>query len=195
MSDNFEVVCYAIRNEIRGFESTGGYRNDPDDPGGETKFGIAKRDHPNVDIGNLTMPGAAAILISEYCAGESLVSNEIAAKFVDLAINMEGTGKCGAAVKIAQQAAEIQFPGALTIDGVYGEETERTLNACNVASVLMSMDALGCAHYRAIVAARAASQKYLDGWIARANRIPECNPNAPRGEKIQPASQKKPAAG
>ena len=32
----------------------GGYVNDPDDPGGETNFGIAKRSHPDVDIKNLT---------------------------------------------------------------------------------------------------------------------------------------------
>ncbi len=32
----------------------GGYVNDPDDPGGETNFGIAKRSHPDVDIANLT---------------------------------------------------------------------------------------------------------------------------------------------
>ena len=31
-------------------EHEGGYVNDPDDPGGETNFGIAKRSHPDVDI-------------------------------------------------------------------------------------------------------------------------------------------------
>ena len=28
----------------------GGYVNDPKDPGGETKYGISKRAHPDVDI-------------------------------------------------------------------------------------------------------------------------------------------------
>ena len=31
----------------------GGYVNDPDDLGGETNFGIAKRFYPDVDIKNL----------------------------------------------------------------------------------------------------------------------------------------------
>ena len=31
-------------------EHEGGYVNDPDDAGGETNFGIAKRWYPNVDI-------------------------------------------------------------------------------------------------------------------------------------------------
>ena len=40
----------------------GGYVNDPDDPGGETNFGIAKRSHPDVDIANLTKDGATILL-------------------------------------------------------------------------------------------------------------------------------------
>ena len=133
------------------------------------------------------MDGAAAIILTEYCASEDIADNCVAAKFVDLAINMEGTGKCGAAVKILQAAANFQFPGALTVDGQYGPETEKEINACNAASLLMAMDALACEHYRAIVAARPASQKYLDGWIERANRIPEYNPCALRGRQITAA--------
>ena len=37
------------------FKHEGGYVNDPDDWGGETKYGIAKRFFPNEDIKNLTM--------------------------------------------------------------------------------------------------------------------------------------------
>lgn len=44
----------------------GGYTNDPDDPGGETKWGIAKKYHPDVDIANLTLPDAMAIYQKEY---------------------------------------------------------------------------------------------------------------------------------
>ena len=31
-------------------ENEGGYVDDPNDPGGETNFGISKRSYPNVDI-------------------------------------------------------------------------------------------------------------------------------------------------
>jgi len=44
----------------------GGYSNDSDDPGGETKYGISKRAHPNVDIANLTIEGAVSIYFHEY---------------------------------------------------------------------------------------------------------------------------------
>lgn len=43
-----------------------GYVNDPRDAGGETKFGIAKRSHPNLDIKNLTRDGAAKIYHEDY---------------------------------------------------------------------------------------------------------------------------------
>ena len=43
----------------------GGYVNDPDDPGGETKYGISKRAHPDVDIASLT-PESAAEIYKDY---------------------------------------------------------------------------------------------------------------------------------
>lgn len=44
----------------------GGYTDNPDDPGGETNFGISKRYHPDVDIKNLTKEQATAIYKEEY---------------------------------------------------------------------------------------------------------------------------------
>ncbi len=44
----------------------GGYVNHPNDPGGETKWGIAKRYHPDLDIRNLTAEQAASIYANEY---------------------------------------------------------------------------------------------------------------------------------
>lgn len=44
----------------------GGYTNDPDDPGGETKFGIDKRSHPGEDIKALTKERALEIYWRDY---------------------------------------------------------------------------------------------------------------------------------
>src|SRR6266700_2325053 len=44
----------------------GGYSNDPDDPGGETNYGIDKRSHPDVDIKNLTEAQAIDIYYTDY---------------------------------------------------------------------------------------------------------------------------------
>jgi hypothetical protein len=42
------------------------YENDPDDPGGATKYGIDQRSHPDVDIKNLTADRAVDIYWSEW---------------------------------------------------------------------------------------------------------------------------------
>lgn len=44
----------------------GGYSNDPNDPGGETKYGISKKYNPDVDVANLTPSQAARIYLERY---------------------------------------------------------------------------------------------------------------------------------
>lgn len=44
----------------------GGYVNNPDDPGGETKYGISKRANPDVDVRNLTLAQAQWIYRQRY---------------------------------------------------------------------------------------------------------------------------------
>lgn len=83
MRENFAVaVGFVLKHE-------GGYSNDPDDPGGETNFGIAKRYHPNVDIKALDAHAAAEIYLKEYWLPEGDIipfPKDIA--FFDMAVNM-----------------------------------------------------------------------------------------------------------
>ena len=60
MIDDFDRAFTIVIGE------EGGYSNDPNDPGGETNFGICKRDHPDVDIKNLTLDGAKQIYRPGY---------------------------------------------------------------------------------------------------------------------------------
>lgn len=53
------AVAFVLRLE-------GGYVNDPNDPGGETKYGISKRSYPQLDIANLTEADAKAIYARDY---------------------------------------------------------------------------------------------------------------------------------
>ena len=44
----------------------GGYVNHPNDPGGETKYGISKRAYPEIDIASLTEEDAGEIYFKDY---------------------------------------------------------------------------------------------------------------------------------
>ena len=44
----------------------GGYSNDPNDPGGETNYGISKRSYPNEDIKSMTPERAKKIYYENY---------------------------------------------------------------------------------------------------------------------------------
>lgn len=69
------------------------FEDDPDDPGGATKYGIDQRSHPDVDIKNLTETQAIAIYWSEWLKdGCSILSSPYAEVFFNCAVNM-GTGR------------------------------------------------------------------------------------------------------
>ena len=44
----------------------GGYVNDPNDPGGKTKYGISQRSYPHLDIENLTVYDVKQIYYEDY---------------------------------------------------------------------------------------------------------------------------------
>lgn len=60
MNDAFErSLAFVLKWE-------GGYTNDPDDPGGETNFGISRRAYPRENIGKMTRERAAEIYRRDY---------------------------------------------------------------------------------------------------------------------------------
>jgi lysozyme family protein len=67
----------------------GGYVNNPDDPGGETNFGISKRAYPTVDIKNLTREEAIAIYKRDYWKSwmEAQTDQHLANCLLDSAVN------------------------------------------------------------------------------------------------------------
>lgn len=68
----------------------GGYVNDPHDPGGETKYGISKRAHPDVDVAGLTKAAAKEIYRQSYWhkSGCDKLSDGLDLMHFDTAVNM-----------------------------------------------------------------------------------------------------------
>jgi len=100
----------------------GGYVDHPDDPGGETKFGISKRAYPDVDIANLSEHDAALIYKEDYwnkIRGDDLPF-PLALLTFDAAVN----SGCKRASKWLQHAVD-----ANPIDGYIGDITVEIANA------------------------------------------------------------------
>lgn len=113
------------------------FEDDPDDPGGATKFGIDKRSHPDEDIRNLTEERAVAIYWKEYwqryrCEDYSYPLGEI---IFNCCVNA-GWGRVQA----------IKATGADTAEKFLQEQE---------------------AFYRRLAEQRPRSQKYLKGWLNR----------------------------
>lgn len=89
----------------------GGYVNDPRDPGGETKFGISKRQYPDIDIAALSVSAAKDIYRRDYwdvCKCDDLPWPMCLFVF-DSAVN-QGVG---AAVRMLQRAINVPQDGIL----------------------------------------------------------------------------------
>ncbi len=66
MTNAFQLAMKFVLDHETSVKNPTGYVNDPVDPGGETKYGIAKRFHPNVDIKNLSLADAMVIYERDY---------------------------------------------------------------------------------------------------------------------------------
>lgn len=125
------------------FRWEGGYENDPDDPGGETHFGIDKRSHPDVDIQHLTKEAATEIYWREYWVkyGCEWYASPLGEVFFNACVN------CGAArARAILAATPVPHTAAAFL-----EEQE--------------------AFYRRLVASRKGLRKFLKGWLNRTESL------------------------
>ena len=142
----------------------GGYVNDPDDPGGETNFGIAKRSHPDVDIANLTKDGAKEIYKEHYWDRNKVesLSEELRHIYFDMCVN-QGRGR---AVKIMQRAANAK--GAdLVVDGGMGPKTIAAMDGVE----LQRVRAYRVKYYADLVTRKPDLEKFYFGWFRRALEV------------------------
>ena len=71
------------------FRWEGGEVDDPNDPGGHTKYGISARAYPGLDIGSLTREQAREIYLRDYWAPTccELIPFALALPLFDMAVN------------------------------------------------------------------------------------------------------------
>lgn len=134
----------------------GGYANDADDTGGETRYGISKKAFPHIDIANLTKDKAIELYRTYYwLAGKcDRVDSRWRLLYFDTCVNM-GVGQ---AVKFLQLCVN-QKP-----DGIFGRVTELYSERFDGFKFLM----FRIEKYINICLGRPTQVKYLKGWVKRA---------------------------
>ena len=122
----FEAFNFTIGAE-------GGYSNNVLDPGGETKYGICKRDYPKEDIKNLTIDRAKEIYYKNYWL-PSYCEELITLNFPLTAIVLFDTGiNCGCKTSkiLLQKAIGVEADGMIGKQTVNGLKLYKDLDMCN----------------------------------------------------------------
>lgn len=169
MSDDY---CYGEFKDCfrRTFGAEGGlvYTNDPDDSGGETKGGISKKAHPELDIKNLTEEQIEEIYFEKYWKRLNLhliKNKQIQAEIFDTAVNM---GQI-TAIRILQQS--LNFLGLdCDIDGVIGNQTITLTNQMiqkDSEALFKVLNGFQFIRYVKIIESRPKDKKFARGWMKR----------------------------
>jgi lysozyme family protein len=112
----------------------GGYSNDPQDPGDETKFGISKRSYPNLDIANLTLDDAKSIYRRDFWGAISAdrLPPSVVYQLFDFAVNS------GPATAIRHLQRAVGVPD----DGAWGPISQKAADRCREGTIIMRLTAL-----------------------------------------------------
>lgn len=161
------ALPYVLKHE-------GGWSDDPDDPGGATNKGITlatanAHGIQTVDeLRHITDEQVASIYRSGYWRFDRILSQRVATKLLDMAVNMG----LRTAIRLVQEALN-DLGAGLNVDGVMGPLAVSAINQIHEDSMLLLLCEVSKRRYLDIVAARPKSKKFLDGWLKRASEVPE----------------------
>lgn len=137
------------------------FENDPDDPGGATKYGIDQRSHPGVNIRALTEDQAAAIYLESYW--NKVHADELGGGVGEVLANIAVNCGYGRAVRWLQEATYA------TVDGVLGPQTLAKTKQSDASTLCNALLMRTENHYRSIAKGKLA--KFLKGWLNRNNSL------------------------
>ena len=132
--------------------------DNPNDPGGATKYGVTQRDLPDIPIQTLTVAQATAYYLANYVKPyySQIESQAILDKLVDMGV-LFGVGE---AVEILQRVL------AVPADGNFGPMTSEALNAAG-PPVLGAYKTAFLQRSLALVQENPALGTFLNGWQRR----------------------------
>lgn len=112
-----------------GFE--GGYSDGKGDPGGETKWGISKREYPNVNIKALSREGAKAIYLKDFWTPLIRLPGAVMYQLFDFAVN----SGIGTAIRKLQRAVGVAD------DGHWGPVSRAAASTMHESEIVMRLNA------------------------------------------------------
>lgn len=167
-SPSFTQAMGLVLQEETGGDPAGGYVDHPDDPGGETRWGISARAFPGVDIQHLTRADALELYRANYwdaVKGDQLPGFPVQLAVLDYAVN--------SGVVAASKA--LQRVIVSTPDGVVGPRTVQAVQTAvarrGSEAVALEVNLRRARHLVRLVRRRPESLAFLGGWWARTLRI------------------------
>lgn len=175
-SEKFKICIKFTLEWETGGRKDGGYTNDPSDAGGETRWGISKRSHPEEDIKNLTKERAVQIFYDEYWNPYyDVIPFPLVFKLFDLGV-LFGVKTT---VKMLQKTLTSQAKIKLRHDGICGPMTATAvaLAKSRGADLLVYEGFLKRMRHRviAITILKPWNLKFKRGWLNRINFDPGLN--------------------
>jgi len=145
----------------------GGYVNDPNDPGGETKYGISKKAYPDLDIKHLTIDDAKEIYYQDYwikasCTLIEQYSERLAFFHFNTSVNLG----CRRAIKLLQKSIK-QQGFSIKIDGIFGNQTLLNLKQSNLQWLYDTYCISISSYYIKLTQQVSKLRKFLRGWLNR----------------------------
>lgn len=136
-------------------EHEGGYVNDAQDPGGETRYGISKRAYPDLNIKELTRDDAKQIYKRDYW--DAIRADEMPEPLAVAVFDMAVNAGVRTATRLLQRVLHV------TDDGIIGPVTLTAVNGAEPDEIAIRYAAERMMHYAAIPR----WQRYGRGWSRR----------------------------
>ena len=160
-----EFISKTIYFETGG-KKDGAYTNDKRDSGGETKWGISKTAHPDLNIKTLTYKDAKAIYEKEYFNKlyDSIRNEKLAFKVFDMGVLMGPY----TAVRLLQKAI-VKYRATIKVDGRFGPMTSAAINMTEDDVLYEAYLAELRARVYWITLIKPWNKAFLKGWTNRIN--------------------------
>lgn len=147
-----------------GGDKSGAYTKVPGDKGGETKWGISKQAHPDLNIKALTFPQALTVYNNDYWNYKYnfINSDYLAFKLFDMGV-LSGFKT---SVTLLQKAVK-ECGLTIAIDGHFGPITLAAVNSLDSELLYNRFIAKFDTRFRRLVIKTKTNSKFLNGWLKR----------------------------